>query len=346
MIKVFKYLLYICLFISGCTTTSSYRGGIGAYQDYDGFKDYLNRYSPNENTYYKDNTYSHKDNNVNNNTREGYRYRNSKDEVILDSSADNFNKSSTVSPPPDNIKLGDARDSEAIQRATMRPYQINGKWYYPQKVSIGESYDGIASWYGPDFHDKKTSNGEVYNMHLHTAAHKTLPMNTIVKVVSKDTNLSTIVRINDRGPFVDDRIIDLSQAAAKDIDMIKKGTARVNIEVIGFGGIISNDAFDKSEKIQNIVDTNDLKDEFKTGIVDNVLEGGTFSVQIGAFRNIQGAKHLKELNTYSEYKTTIKEDVLDGSPIYRILISGFKSEEEARDFLKSKNIDGFLIRDQ
>lgn len=341
---MFKYfLLFILIIISGCSSTSSYLGGIGAYQDYDGFKDYLNRYSPNKDSYYNDNTYSHKDENVQG-PREGYRGRDTANyPVIKDNNMNSSN--SVIIPPPSNIRLGDARDSEAIQRATMKPYQINGKWYYPQRVSIGESYDGIASWYGPDFHDKKTSNGEIYNMHLHTAAHKTLPMNTIVKVVSKDTNLSTIVRINDRGPFVDSRIIDLSQAAAKDIDMIKKGTARVNIEVIGFGGIINDDALNQSKIIKDIVVSNDLKNEFKSGKTDDVVEGGSFSIQIGAFRNMDGANHFKEINKYNGYTTIVKKDILDDKPIYRIFLSGFKSEDEARDFIKLNNVEGFVIRD-
>ncbi|RDU73488.1 septal ring lytic transglycosylase RlpA family protein [Helicobacter aurati] len=141
------------------------------------------------------------------------------------------------------------RESEAIQRATMRPYTIRGKTYRPHPVKVGDTFDGIASWYGPDFHAKATSNGETYNMHAHTAAHKTLPMNTIVSVFNKDNGKSTVVRINDRGPFVEGRIIDLSNVAARDIQMVGKGVANVRIEVVGFGGDLQNNNPKSATKI-------------------------------------------------------------------------------------------------
>ena len=126
--------------------------------------------------------------------------------------------------------------SAAGQRATMRPYTINGKTYYPTTVSVGDTALGIASWYGPNFHGKKTSNGETYNMNAMTSAHKTLPMNTMVRVINLGNGAQTTVRINDRGPFVAGRIIDLSKAAATSIGMIGAGTARVKLEVVGFYG--------------------------------------------------------------------------------------------------------------
>lgn len=141
---------------------------------------------------------------------------------------------------PTESLLGGMRDSEAIQRATMRPYTVRGKTYRPHPVKVGDTFDGVASWYGPDFHAKATSNGETYNMYAHTAANKTLPMNTIVKVYNKDNGKTTIVRINDRGPFVEGRIIDLSNIAARDIAMVGKGVANVRIEVVGFGGNLKN----------------------------------------------------------------------------------------------------------
>ncbi len=91
---------------------------------------------------------------------------------------------------------------------------------------------GIASWYGPGFHGKRTANGEIYDMYAMTAAHKTLPFNAIVKVVDLDTGRWVIVRINDRGPFVPGRIIDLSYAAAKELGIVEKGIARVGLKVL------------------------------------------------------------------------------------------------------------------
>jgi rare lipoprotein A len=112
-----------------------------------------------------------------------------------------------------------------------RPYQIAGQWYKPQ---VDWTYDqtGIASWYGLPFHGKVTANGEVYNKFSMTAAHKTLQLPSIVRVTNLENNKSIIVRINDRGPFVGNRIIDLSYAAAKTLDMDIKGTARVRVQVL------------------------------------------------------------------------------------------------------------------
>lgn len=153
---------------------------------------------------------------------------------------------------PTQSLLGGMRESEAIQRATMRPYTVRGKTYRPHPVKVGDTFDGIASWYGPDFHAKATSNGETYNMYAHTAAHKTFPMNTIVKVYNKDNGKSTVVRINDRGPFVEGRIIDLSNVAAHDIAMVSKGIANVRIEVVGFGGDLVNNTPPKDSTSQTI----------------------------------------------------------------------------------------------
>ena len=115
---------------------------------------------------------------------------------------------------------------------TQRPYKVFGVWYYPIPSSQGFVEQGYASWYGPGFHGKKTSNGESYDMHALTAAHKTLPLGTLVKVTRTDTGKSVVVRLNDRGPFVAGRIIDLSNSAAHAIDMVGSGTAPVTIEAL------------------------------------------------------------------------------------------------------------------
>jgi rare lipoprotein A len=115
-----------------------------------------------------------------------------------------------------------------------RSYTVMGKTYYPLKeVRPGYKQDGIASWYGPGFHGKKTSSGEVYDMHEMTAAHNVLPLHTLVKVKNLSNDKEIVVRVNDRGPFVDDRVIDLSLAAAKGLGMVQCGTTPVRISVIG-----------------------------------------------------------------------------------------------------------------
>ncbi|MCE3036614.1 septal ring lytic transglycosylase RlpA family protein [Helicobacter sp. faydin-H20] len=225
----------------------------------------------------------------------------------------------------------------------MRPYKIAGKWYYPSRVDIGDIFDGIASWYGPNFHDKKTSNGETYNMHAHTAASKTLPMNTIVKVQNKENGKITIVRINDRGPFVDGRIIDLSNVAAHDIDMVDKGTAQVRLEVIGFGGMVAQNYEKKFQKdLQK--SSSQLSNEFRVGASEEVFEGGDFALQVGVFKKEDGAKEIQErynedLKNSPNYKAEIQKD----GGFYRVFVRGFKSEDEASDFGMNKGLEHPII---
>lgn len=116
--------------------------------------------------------------------------------------------------------------------ATMRPYQVRGIWYTPR---YDPDYDerGVASWYGEQFHNRMTANGEQFDMHLPSAAHKTLPLPCIVEVTDLDTGRKIKVRVNDRGPFVDGRIIDLSRAAAEDLGIARKGLARVRVRYVG-----------------------------------------------------------------------------------------------------------------
>lgn len=113
-----------------------------------------------------------------------------------------------------------------------RSYVVFGKRYYVMESAKGFTQKGVASWYGPDFHGKRTSSGETYNMHGMTAAHKTLPLPTYVKVKNLSNGKSIVVKVNDRGPFAHDRIIDLSFAAAKKLDIVGPGTAQVEISAL------------------------------------------------------------------------------------------------------------------
>ena len=131
------------------------------------------------------------------------------------------------------ILAGCAGTSTYHYKTSTKPYTIDGKTYYPMASANGFSETGRASWYGPDFHGKKTASGETYNKYAFTAAHKTLPFGTRVNVKNLDNGLSTTVVINDRGPFKSGRIIDLSYSAAQKIGMVGTGTARVKISTIG-----------------------------------------------------------------------------------------------------------------
>ena len=122
--------------------------------------------------------------------------------------------------------------AEPIAKRAVRPYKVFGKKYIPLKKIVPFKEKGYASWYGKKYHGNKTSIGEVYDMYQMTAAHKTLPLPCFVKVTNIKNNKTVIVRVNDRGPFIKDRIIDLSYAAAHRLDIIEKGSEEVEIEVI------------------------------------------------------------------------------------------------------------------
>ncbi len=194
-----------------------------------------------------------------------------------------------------------------IKTPTKKPYVVNGNVYYPlHKVPLGWTQIGIASWYGPNFNGQKTSDGEIYNMYDYTAAHKTLPMNTVVKVTNLNNGKSVIVRINDRGPFVKNRIIDLSYAAAKKIGVDVSGTAPVKIKVVKFKG-----------------------NDYVSG----------YMIQVGAFINPKGAEITARKYKKFGYNTTVKK--IDG--FYKVFITGFSSYYDAKKFELEHKIAGFII---
>jgi rare lipoprotein A len=129
-----------------------------------------------------------------------------------------------------------AEPAVSVERATGeykigKPYNVRGVWYYP-KVDYGYRETGIASWYGPGFHGKRTANGEIYDQMELTAAHRTLPMPSMVRVTNLQNGRSLVVRVNDRGPFKNGRIIDLSYRAAQLLDTVATGTAKVRVEIL------------------------------------------------------------------------------------------------------------------
>jgi rare lipoprotein A len=194
-----------------------------------------------------------------------------------------------------------------VKKPTQKAYSVNGKVYYPKKeVPIGWTQRGIASWYGPNFHGKYTSNGEVYNMFAYTAAHKTLPMDTVVKVTNLNNHKSVIVRINDRGPFVKGRIIDLSYAAGKKIGLDRTGTAPVVLKVVGFKG-------------------------------KNYVSG--YMIQVGAFMRKSGAEKTAKKYRRIGYNTK----VLKMNGFYKVFITGFKSYNDAKKFKLEHKLSGFIV---
>jgi len=128
------------------------------------------------------------------------------------------------------LRGGDAQQSEGRYKVGA-PYQIKGTWYYPAE-DFEYSETGIASWYGPNFHGKKTANGEDYNQNDLTAAHRTLPMPSAVRVTNLENGRSLVLRINDRGPFARGRIIDVSRRGAQLLGFEKNGVAKVRVDVL------------------------------------------------------------------------------------------------------------------
>ena len=132
------------------------------------------------------------------------------------------------------VETADAipRHEPKTRAGNITPYKVFGKTYHVLPTEKGYKATGEASWYGMKFHGHKTSNGEVYDVNKMSAAHKTLPLPSYVKVTNLENGKSCVVRVNDRGPFKDSRLIDLSYAAAKKLDYINSGTARVKVEAI------------------------------------------------------------------------------------------------------------------
>jgi len=245
-------------------------------------------------------------------------------------------KSSSQSAKPINYSSNKNEHSATMDRKTythptMNPYVIRGIRYYPTVVSVGDTFKGNASWYGPAFHGKLTSNGETYNMYDMTAAHKTLPMNTIVKVTNLSNGLSAVVRVNDRGPFIATRIIDLSKTAASKINMIGAGTASVRIEILGFYSKNKHKIPTKKEMVNTT----------------HVVIEGNFALQIASFTNIEGAITTQEKHDGIDgYKTIIKDTNNQNGRVFKVFLKGFKSEKEARDYKQEGSFkNAFIVKE-
>ena len=219
----------------------------------------------------------------------------------------------------------DRRSPEMPPKTTDRklsPYQINGVWYYPVPHARDFREDGIASWYGKDFHGKKTANGEIYDMYAMTAAHKTLPIGTWVQVKNISNNREIIVRINDRGPFVGARIIDLSYSGAQKLDMVGPGTASVRVTALG------NPAPGQPE-------------DHPTQFVPGDYYSGNFVIQVGAFIQKDNAEKLVS-RLSGEYKNAhFLPFSLGETTFYRVRVGLFSDLTEARAFEQQMATKGF-----
>lgn len=169
------------------------------------------------------------------------------------------------------------------------PYTVLGKRYYPMQSAAGYDEVGVASWYGDDFHGKPTASGDIYNMHSMTAAHKTLPLGTIVQVTNLENGRHVDLLVNDRGPFVGERVIDLSFAAARALGSDQKGLARVRIQAVGSATARG------AQPVQQTATANP-RPVPRRSAPSNVAAAG-YDVQVGAFRDRANAdkvvQHLR-----------------------------------------------------
>jgi rare lipoprotein A len=203
-----------------------------------------------------------------------------------------------------------------------KPYRVGKYWYQPLSSARDFKEKGIASWYGKAFHGKKTSSGEIYDMYAMTAAHKTLPLGIFVRVTNLNTHKSIEVRINDRGPFVRGRIIDLSYTAAKRLNIIGPGTAPV--EVVTLGAPLAPGRPCKGGKYVKV-------DYFS----------GRFTIQIGAFSDQKNAARLKT-TLEKEYTKAHIQSYDSGQKIYyRVRVGNFFKLDHAERFEQKLVKDGY-----
>jgi rare lipoprotein A len=200
------------------------------------------------------------------------------------------------------------------------PYKVGGTWYQPMSDADGYKERGIASWYGKKFHGRKTSSGEVYDMYAMTAAHKTLPLGTYVRVRNLDNGKVIDVRINDRGPFVAGRIIDLSYTGANKLDIVGPGTAPVEVTALGVAVGVSNGR------------QTYMKVDYETG---------PFTVQVGAFLEQSNAIRLKS-KLGGSYKNAHIVSYFDGQKtFYRVRVGRLATLTEAQEYEQMLKISGF-----
>ncbi|MBU0943049.1 MAG: septal ring lytic transglycosylase RlpA family protein [Proteobacteria bacterium] len=208
---------------------------------------------------------------------------------------------------------------------TQRPYVINDRTYCPLPSSQGYEETGVASWYGSDFHGRATSNGETYDMYDMTAAHKLLPMHTMLLVTNLDNGRKTIVRVNDRGPFVQGRIIDLSLSAARKLALWEKGTARVKVTALG--------EIERRGNRQMFAQHADFNK-------------GEFYVQIGAFTMESNGLQLQKRFLDAGHKAVIRKGTVNGETFYRVHVyvgSSLDSARRSETALLAKGYDGSFI---
>ncbi|MCC5825429.1 septal ring lytic transglycosylase RlpA family protein [Alkalimonas sp.] len=216
---------------------------------------------------------------------------------------------------------------QPLSRGGNHAYRIFGVDYQPKTDLTEYKATGIASWYGMKFHGHKTSNGEVYDMYSMSAAHKTLPLPSYVRVTNLVNQKSAIVRVNDRGPFHQDRIIDLSYAAAHKIGMLQQGTAPVQVELIASPAMVK-------QSMGSEVLVAAVRPELSESVVAGNATTNTAAscyIQVFASQNDQRATELgKQLEQQLAFTTKISHH----NGIYRLLVGPIADRQQAQDWLQ------------
>jgi rare lipoprotein A len=222
--------------------------------------------------------------------------------------------------------------SDRATQIIQKPYIINGVKYYPLPDAEGFSEEGKASWYGKEFHGRPTSSGEIYDMYGRTAAHKTLPFGTYVSVRNLANGKTAVVRINDRGPFVKGRIIDLTYSSAQQIGLVGPGVADVEIKALARH--VGTEKSPGGKRV--VVETQDFKK-------------GTFTIQVGAFIEKANAlnlmKRLKVIFDYVNIEIYVDEK---RRTLHRVHVSKSTSLQDAgknERYLEEMGFKGaFIVR--
>jgi rare lipoprotein A len=221
---------------------------------------------------------------------------------------------------PDAVPKNEPRSASGNPNS----YIVNGKRYYVLKSAKNYHKKGIASWYGKKFHGRSTSSGEKYNMYSMTAAHKSLPLPSYVRVTNLENKRSVIVKVNDRGPFHDNRIIDLSYAAATKLNIISTGTGIVEVKIIDPNNYKNSRSSPKQKSHRK---TNKNKNDY------------IMYLQVGAFISNTNAQLLFNKLTHRFNNVRINSDKSNKQRIYRVQIGPIYSVVEADKLaLKVKNM--------
>ena len=251
---------------------------------------------------------------------------------------------SSKKAPPSQPQIDKGAKRKPKSKATQRPYVIKGITYIPIPSASGYRESGIASWYGEPFHGRRTSNGEIYDMYGDTAAHKTLPMDTMLLVKNLDNGRSTVVRVNDRGPFVRERIIDLSFTKAKELGVVGKGTARVEIVALEERDYLSSQgtmvAGGASPPQPTKKPPAKVAQKHTPKPVPD-FNKGNFFVQVGAFERIEEARTLAKKFAKRGRDVVIQQYPAAGMNLYRVLVFASHSLNEARQYETKMHQAGF-----